>query len=321
MNKEGIGIDVSKAVLDYFKNKEDLGIIKNTISSIKKFLRKQDPERHFIVVEPTGTYSDKIIVLSSSLGFEVRLVDPKKSHYYSRMVSAYNKTDKIAAQLLCQLAQQIELPLYKAETESMKARKQLQMALSALQKQAGMLKSQLHALDQYLLKNHSAKKSLEKALNVVEQEIESLEKELNDLEDKEAQNFVELATSVTGIGSKTARMLLIYTNGFNGFEQAGKVVKYTGIAPSIHQSGSSVRMRARITKNGPAALRASLYMAANAARRFNNACKTLFERLRKKGKPYKVAMIAVMRKLIRQCFAVVKSGIMFDNQLFLVNKN
>lgn len=68
--------------------------------------------------------------------------------------------------MLCQLAQQIELPLYKAETEDMKARKQLQMGLSALQKQAGMLKSQLHALDQYLLKNDSAKRSLEKALNV-----------------------------------------------------------------------------------------------------------------------------------------------------------
>jgi transposase len=123
--------------------------------------------------------------------------------------------------------------------------------------------------------------------NLVEKEIESLEKELNDLKDEEAQHFVQLATSVTGIGAKTARMLLIYTNGFNGFDQAGKVVKYSGIAPSIHQLGSSVRMRARITKNGPAALRASLYMAANAARRFNNACKTLFERLRKKGKPYK----------------------------------
>ncbi len=83
----------------------------------------------------------------------------------------------------------------------------------------------------------------------------------------------------------------------------------------------SVRYRGPITKRGNAELRACLYMAARSARRFNLACKDLYERLRARGKGYKQAMVAVMNKLIRQIFAVLKNDTVFDNNYYLKFKN
>lgn len=311
--KEGIGFDVSKDQLDYYFASGTMDQTPNSKTAIKKLLKQLNPASHYIVLEPTGTYSDKLAELAIHAGFEVRVVDPKKSHYYSRLVSKYNKTDQIAAKLLCQLSYQVELPLYEQKTEEMKARKQIEMALNALYKQSNQLKNQLHALDQYLYQNPSALNALRKALKAVQEQIKELESQLDNLADEESKEFTKYVGSVVGVGAKTARLLLLHTNGFKNFNSASKLVKYVGIAPASHQSGSSVKHRAKITKNGSSTLRATLYMAARAAKRWNLACKQLFERLRKQNKPYKVAMVAVMRKLLRQCFAVVKSKNLFDN--------
>jgi len=122
---------------------------------------------------------------------------------------------------------------------------------------------------------------------------------------------------VTGIGIKNANLLLIYTNGLKLFDISGALLNFVGIVPSSHRSGSSVFKRKGMTKKGASQLRACLYNAAKSAKRFNNACKALYERLRKKGKPHKVAMVAVIKKLLQQVFAVVKSNTQFDNELYL----
>ena len=62
-------------------------------------------------------------------------------------------------------------------------------------------------------------------------------------------------------------------------------------------------------------------MATRSAKRHNKACKELFERLRKAGKPYRQAVVAVMHKLIKQVFGVVNSGVTFNNDFYLKFKN
>ncbi|MEZ5038520.1 MAG: hypothetical protein R2828_01450 [Saprospiraceae bacterium] len=64
-------------------------------------------------------------------------------------------------------------------------------------------------------------------------------------------------------------------------------------------------------------IRAMLYMGARSAKRFNQPCKELYERLKSRGKGHKVAMVAVCNKLVRQLFAVVKSDIPFDKDYHL----
>jgi transposase len=94
------------------------------------------------------------------------------------------------------------------------------------------------------------------------------------------------------------------------------LAKFIGITPTQHQSGTSIRSKGRMSKKGNITLRKTLYVATWSAIRFNKAAKALYQRLKQKGKPSKVALIAVANLLVRQVFVVAKKKIFFDNQYF-----
>ena len=87
-----------------------------------------------------------------------------------------------------------------------------------------------------------------------------------------------------------------------------------GTAPREFRSGSSVRGKVRICKMGGKDIRSVMYLGAMSAAIYNPACKALYGRLTAKGKNGKLAMIAVVNKLLKQCFAIAKSGKKFDRE-------
>lgn len=317
--KRVFGIDVSKDNLDLFdSSKNHLFEFPNTKKSILKWIKKLDPQSDLCVFEPTGSYSSKLLHLLSDNGIPIKLVNPVQSNGFTKAQGIISKNDKQAAMTLALMGQCLELPLFKKSDNTMYERKQLLMGLNALKKQRQMLKNQLHALSHQVLFAPKVEAVLKGTLTTVEQNIEQLEEELNDLTDEEHEEQIGLITSVVGIGQKTANLILTATGGLQNFEHARQVSKFIGIVPYTHDSGTSVKIRGGITKKGNSILRASLYMAARSAKRFNLACKELYERLRAKGKPHKIAMVAIMNKLIRQIFGVVKSKIEFDNKHYLI---
>lgn len=207
------------------------------------------------------------------------------------------------------------------EPSSRQKRKQILSSLSALKKQRQMLKNQLHALRFQAIVNTTVRQAFETTLQTVNEQIQLLEQELDSLSDEEHEQLMKKITSVVGIGPKTAQALLTSTGGLDHFEHDRQLAKFIGIVPASHDSGSSVRYRGPITKKGNSELRACLYMAARSARRFNLACKELYERLRSKGKCHRQAMVAVMNKLVRQVFAVIKYDRKFDNRYYLKYKS
>ena len=80
---------------------------------------------------------------------------------------------------------------------------------------------------------------------------------------------------------------------------------YAGLAPSQHESGTSVRGREHLPRGGHARLRTALYMATLSAARYNPAIRQFHERLRAAGKPKKVARCAAARKLLHLAWALV----------------
>ena len=107
-------------------------------------------------------------------------------------------------------------------------------------------------------------------------------------------------------------MLLVLTNGFTNFENASQLCCYAGITPIIRESGSSVRGKSRISKMGNPKLRNLLFMCSFTACKHNKACREIYQRIIAKGKSKKLALIAVCNKLLKQAFAVVKSGLPYD---------
>ena len=89
--------------------------------------------------------------------------------------------------------------------------------------------------------------------------------------------------------------------------------RYQTLTPIIRQSGSSVNGRARISKIGNQKLRNLLFMCSFNACKYNKACKAIYDRIVAKGKSKKLALIAVCNKLLKQAFAIAKSGLIYDD--------
>jgi transposase len=79
---------------------------------------------------------------------------------------------------------------------------------------------------------------------------------------------------------------------------------YVGLAPRVYESGTSVKGKGHITKMGNKHLRKLLYLCAWSAKKYNDQCKSMYERLSAKGKPERVIKIAIANKLLRQAFAI-----------------
>ena len=93
----------------------------------------------------------------------------------------------------------------------------------------------------------------------------------------------------------------------HAFATAEQLAAYLGLVPIERQSGSSLMGRAKLSKAGPARVRAVLFMAAIVAKQYNPHVKALYDRLLAKGKSKMSALGAAMRKLVHLCFGVLKT--------------
>ena len=117
---------------------------------------------------------------------------------------------------------------------------------------------------------------------------------------------MELLTSIPAVGQQTGSNLLAIVHSYH-FDSAEQLAAYLGLVPVERQSGSSIRGRARLSKAGPARIRAVLYMAAIVATKYNPHVKAVYDRLLAKGKAKMAAIGAAMRKLVHLCFGVLKT--------------
>ena len=124
--------------------------------------------------------------------------------------------------------------------------------------------------------------------------------------------------SISGIGKKTAIMLTTVSGGFSRFSNHRQLSSYMGLCPRIFESGTSVKGRAKICKLGMSRARGILYVCAWSAKRYNKACHNLYERLVAKGKAKKLALIAVVNKLLKQAFAIATKHTVY-NENYVAN--
>jgi transposase len=185
--------------------------------------------------------------------------------------------------------------------------------LSVYTKQSTMLKNKLHG---EAVLGHPSKlvaTSLKRSLRQLKKEIDTIEEKLLLLVNEVHKDVLTRLKSIPGIGKKTSLMLVVLTDGFDRFKSGSELCSYAGLTPIIRQSGSSVNGRARISKIGNQKLRNLLFMCSFNACKYNKGCKAIYDRIVAKGKRKKLALIAVCNKLLKQAFAIAKSGLIYDD--------
>lgn len=319
MNKyrETFGVDISKAVFDVHGSNSGYFQYSNDEQGFKSFLKSLPPSS-LVVMEATGYYHYRLAQFLYKKEVCVSVVNPLTVKRFIQMKLAKVKTDKSDAKAICEYGQMNEVPLYNALTGVQSECLQLFRLLDSYLKKRTVTKNKLHGEEALGVPSQFVYRSLKRDKKHLDKEIEGIEGLLLELVKQEQQQQLTLLTSVPGIGVKTALFLIVVTDGFTKFETAGQLCCYVGITPTIRESGSSVRGRSRISKVGNKKLRNLLFLCAFNACKHNKACRLLYERIVAKGKSKKLALIAVANKLLKQCFAIAKSGLPYDEKFVSV---
>jgi transposase len=158
---------------------------------------------------------------------------------------------------------------------------------------------------------------IERHLDFLAREIEQLRKLIEQHVDHHdnLRGRRDLLDSVPGLGENTIPWLIAYLGDGERFLGSKRAVAFFGLCPKPRQSGSSVRGKAHIAKTGHADMRHVLYMPAVVAYSRCKAFAPFVQRLKAAGKPPKVIIVALMRKLVAIAQAILKSGKPFDPAL------
>ena len=309
-----VGIDISKdsfVVAFSSASKSKTITYQNDDKGIEKFINTLDKEQHHCVMEATGNYGVNLLYHLCEQEIKVSLINPKQSNFLSKMKLSTAKTDNKDARLLVEYGEKMNPEVYKMPSDKIILLKQKQTVLTHLIKQRTASKNELKSLELLNKKDNLAIDMLKNNIDNLDKLIDNLEKDIVSITEEEFEKQVQLLTSIKGIGKKVATTLVIITNGFSFFENPKQLSRYIGICPTYQQSGKSLNYNGHINRNGHSTLRGQLFIASWSAAKYNSSCKALFERLREEGKPWKLAQIAVCNKLIRQAFAVIKSGVAY----------
>ena len=313
MNKDikYFGIDISQKVFDVTNSDGNYYQFKNNELGFKKFSKLLD-FNSYCVMEATGYYHYQLAYYLLETGFKVSVENPLSVKRYIQMRLSKLKTDKSDSKLICEYAMHVELKLWKGNSKEVQECLQITRALWVYTKQRTMLKNKLHGESVLGEPSKIVVRSLKRSLKQLDKTMQALEERLLFLVKDTHKDLFTRITTIPGIGRKTAIMLIVLTGGFERFSSASELCSYAGLTPMIRQSGSSVKGRPRISKMGNQKLRNLLFMCSFTACKYNKACRDLYERIVAKGKSKKLALIAVCNKLLKQAFAIAKSGLIFD---------
>jgi transposase len=310
-----VGIDVSKATLDVVIRVADKPHHHQVANSragfqhLQGLLQPHQPLQR-IGLEATGRYGEPLADFLVAQGYPVSYLNPKQLHAFGKVALHAHKTDKHDAQRIAHFCQLHTPALWHPPTPHQRQLQQRSRRLHTLEKVRQQERNRLQSgvtdpfvLDQ--LRSHIA--YLDTLIVQTQRAIADLIQQSDGL-----QRQTRLLTSIKGIGDKTAAVLLAELGDIARFASPQQLAAYIGITPQHCQSGTSVRKRSAISKQGNARVRAALYMPAIVAKRWNPACRQLAARLAAAHKPGKVIIVAIMRKLVHQLFAILKSGRPFD---------
>ena len=312
-----IGIDVSKAkfdccwLRDVEKNKFKTKVFKNSAADCKalntwlKAQTKAEPDEITVLMEATGIYHENLAYYLFEHGYQVCVVNPARTKEFASSLGNTHKTDAKDSQILALYCHRMHPELWQPERPEIRELKALLARLEALETDLNRETNRLEKAEF----NCSSERVIE-SLNLMIEQLKAEKKRLEDDIDNHIGRYPQLRKdrqlmeSIPGVGPIVSRLMLSVLHS-RSFRTAGQVAAFLGLVPRIQQSGQW-KGRSRLSKQGPANVRAKLYMAAVVCLRYNPDIQAQCQRLMDNGKSKMQALGAGMRKLVQICFGVVK---------------
>lgn len=272
------------------------------------------PHQIGFVMESTGVYSLELFELLKEQGWEhISIVNPRFAKDFIKSLGLRSKTDRIDARALGFFGRERtpdmhvpKDPEYQELRDLVRYRRTLVNQKASTSLQLSTMKNAFIAKD---LKRQL--KNLERAISRCEAAIKGLIKAHESL----STDF-ELMCSMPGIGSVTVWTILGELGDLRCFKRSRELSSLAGTAPTVHESGISVRRKTRISKDCGKHVRKALYMAALAAiRRQDSPFGLAYGRMVNAGKSKKAALCAIMRKMLVILRAMLCSGTSYDPRM------
>ena len=327
-NKFYCGIDVSKKKLDVMllvQEKYHYKVVENSNDGviflqewIKSKLEK-DAFVHFCM-EATNVYHELLAFsLLENKNFKVSVVNPRIVKAFAKSL-VKTKNDKTDAKILAEFCKERNPKPFTPQTKERRERRDLSRLMDNLVELRIMQKVRLQTFN-----TEAAARVVKATLNSIDNTIAETEEEIKYYYNTypELHKEYELLNSIPSFGKRVSNVLIseIYKDEY-GMYNSKRLTAFFGLEIREMESGSSVWSKPRITKFGNPRVRNMLYMAALVAIRHNAKMSDFYLRFVNKGKPKKLALIAVARKLLVVACAILNSQKPYDeNHISYYNKD
>jgi transposase len=299
-----VGIDVAKDKLDVFVDSTgELFTVENqpkAIAALAKKLLVLQPQ--VVVIEHSGGYERRLAIDLMDAGLPVALVNPRQTRNFARATNRFAKNDPLDARLLADFGKACRPELSQRPEEN-------RLLLDDLTTRRRQL-VEFRAAEQNRTEQAYSKdvqRSINSLIHDLNHRIEKLDRQISKLieNDDDWRGKSQLLQSATGIGPVVASTLLAELPEL-GNANRQEIAALAGLAPFDRESGTWKGKRSCC--GGRAGVRRVLYMAAVTAIRHNPVIAAVYQRLTAAGKPFKVAIVACMRKLLTTLNAMLKNG-------------
>lgn len=303
MTEVTIGVDISKDSLDAHRFPDGAGRrFANSAAGYRSLIEWIGAGVKRVVFEPTGPYHAAFERALSEKGLPLVKVNPRQARRFAEATGKLAKTDPLDAALLARMGALLQLEARPAPTEAISELRQLHLARTGLIKDRTAAQTRAKILTLPLLKEQNGERLEEIKRQLAAIEAEILRRIRGD--DELARRF-DILVSIPGVARLTAFALLIEMPELGALEPA-QAASLAGLAPMARQSG---RWNGHaFIRGGRGNVRRALYMPALVATRFNPDLKAKYDALIAAGNPAKLAIAAIMRKIVVLANALLKAG-------------
>ena len=319
-----VGIDVAAATLAVVRQRGDAAPAPAlTLANSAEGWRALDaalraggaaPAARRLVREATGASWPGAATALHAAGWVVSVVAPSSMRHYAQARPRRAKTDAVDAAVLAQYGRELQPAPWApppAEVQALQLLIRQRDDLVAMQTQA---RNRQHALARLPGVPAEACAPMAAVLDTLAEQIRQLDVAIRrraEAAGSIARAIARLQTA-TGVGLLTAAIVVVETRALGRGVTPAQAVAHAGLDPAPHETGRSVRGAGHISKTGNARLRQAVYMAAVSAVRYHPPLRAFYERLVKRGKPKKVALVAAARKLLALLMTLLIHGRDFD---------